>query len=322
MNREFRDPQAPWPYRPLLQIVTSKDFYVPFFLSIPICLTYYSLVIGLFGKYLPTERKKAWVLTLLSAMVVSIGGSPLAFEFATLPPGSSIADHPSLDSPRAWTIAAFFLSYLAVDLVLGSFSYPTQIHPLSGWFHHLGYAYCVLAMMQRAQIGAFLSFASILEISTIPLALGHMNKAWRRDYTFGILFFITRVVLHGYVVVHAYRTYAPSLFWIVPFIPFPLHIYWFTNWVRQQVRMGGGKTKKREPLQEDGDVTATVENAAAVAVDAAVDASVDLINTLTNAESRLRSRVVSAVSHNAAAIAKGDDRASDIDVETRKHRLF
>ncbi|KAJ3095967.1 hypothetical protein HDU97_006336 [Phlyctochytrium planicorne] len=295
-NTVFRDPHTPWPYRGISQIILHENFYVPFFLSIPICLCYYALVTSLFAKFLTTERQKAWVLTLLSAMVVSIGGSPLAFEFATLPHGSTIADHPSLDSPRAWAIASFFISYLGVDLILGSFAYPTQIHPLSGWFHHLGYGYCVLAMMQRAQIGAFLSFASILEISTIPLALGHMNKAWRRDYTFGIMFFITRVVLHGYVVMHAYSTYAPSIFWIVPFIPWPLHIYWFSNWVRQQLRKGTiGKAKKqREPLEENGDVTARVENAAAVAVDAAVDASVDLINTLTTvaeaAESRLRSR--------------------------------
>ncbi|KAJ3111654.1 hypothetical protein HDU96_005490 [Phlyctochytrium bullatum] len=161
--------------------------------------------------------------------------------------------------------------------------------------------------MQRAQIGAFLSFAAIMELSTIPLALGHMNKAWRRDYTFGILFFITRVLGHGYVVVHAIQTYWPSTFWIVPFVPFPLHIHWFANWVRQQQRKGTiGRAKKREPLQENGDVTATVENAAAVAVDAAVDASVDLINTISNvAESGLRSRVVTAVSQKAASITAG-----------------
>ncbi|KAI8848696.1 hypothetical protein BC829DRAFT_393660, partial [Chytridium lagenaria] len=179
-----------------------------------------------------------------------------------------------------------------VDLVLGTIVYPSQIGFLSGWCHHLGYAYCVFGLVQRGQIGAFLSFAAILEIPSIPLALGHMNKAWRRDYTFGILFFITRVILHGYVVVHAYTTYSPSLFWIVPFIPSPPHLLG-TNWLVNNSKGCHGNAKKREPLQERGDPTATVENAAAVAVDAAVDASKDLINTITNvAESSLRVRNV------------------------------
>ncbi|KAJ3160070.1 hypothetical protein HK101_000966 [Irineochytrium annulatum] len=172
-----------------------------------------------------------------------------------------------------------------------------------GWFHHLGYAWCVLAMMQRGQVGAFLSFAAVLEIPTIPLALGHMNKEWRRDYTFGILFFITRVILHFYVVLHAFTTYTNSIFPLVPLIPLPLHIYWFTNWVRQQLRTGRAPKTRSVPssssalqggvdgdkalrskragcevagaLAEGRDVTMAVEDTAAAAVDAAVGAAVE-----------------------------------------------
>ncbi|KAJ3325500.1 hypothetical protein HDU76_013185 [Blyttiomyces sp. JEL0837] len=186
--QQFKDPMAPWHYRPATEIITSPTFYIPFIISAIACFIWYITTVHiLFKPHFKTPRQKAWVLTLLSSVVMVIAGAQLAYEFIILPAGSTVADHPSLDSPHAWGLAGFFLAYLVVDSIVGCIEYPSQFGWISGWFHHSGYAWCVFALMQRGQVGAFLAFGAMLETSTVPLALGHINKKWRQDYLFGFL---------------------------------------------------------------------------------------------------------------------------------------
>ncbi|KAI9366136.1 hypothetical protein DFJ73DRAFT_807206 [Zopfochytrium polystomum] len=228
---------APWPYRTVATVLLSPDFYRPFFLSTLICVAWYTTIIRLTRSTITSTRQKAWVLTLLSSLVMIIVGSRMTLDFILLPTNATIADLPSLDSPLAWALSAFFLAYLAVDVVIGTRFYPDQFGFISGWVHHLGYAYCVFSLLQRAQIGSFLAFGAILELSTVPLALGHIDKRMRRDWVFGGLFFVTRVVFHAYVVYHAISVYHRSWYWIVPTLPWPLHVHWFLQWVKQQRRL-------------------------------------------------------------------------------------
>ncbi|KAJ3414110.1 hypothetical protein HDV05_007054 [Chytridiales sp. JEL 0842] len=244
----FKDPNEPWPYREPIEVITNPNFYIPWITSAVACFMWYSTAMSIWGKHLTTERSRAWIMTLLSAVVMVIGGSQMAYEAVTLPEGATMVDAPSLDSPKTWALSSFLIAYFTVDLIIGTMSYPSQIGIISGWFHHLGYGYCVFAILQRGQAGNFITFASMLEVPTIVLALGHINKNWRQDLLFGMLFFLTRVVLHGWVVYYAYNLYTGSSFWIVPAIPYVLHIHWLYGWIKQQRRLAA--KKKTEEKKE------------------------------------------------------------------------
>ncbi|KAJ1546459.1 hypothetical protein HK405_007080 [Cladochytrium tenue] len=238
----FVDPLAPWPVYPLSAVLSQPSFYVPFAASAAACLAWYFAITAAFRRHITTDRQRAWVLTLLSALVLSLGGTPILVDFLRLPPGASIADLPSLASPRATALAAFFLAYLLVDSAVGCTQYPRQFGWISGVLHHTGYATCVLFLLTRAQHGSFLGFAALLETSTVPLALGHIHHSLRRDLVFGIMFLFTRVLTNAAVAAYAFSLYFPkSAYWIVPALPLPLHIHWFIAWVRQQRRLAKAK---------------------------------------------------------------------------------
>ncbi|KAH9265583.1 hypothetical protein BASA84_001587 [Batrachochytrium salamandrivorans] len=203
-------------------------------------LIYYSVSI-LLPKYFVTSRQKAWLLTLTSSSFIVVFALPLFVEFISLPPGSTINDLPSLhNAPVPYALSVYFVGYLFADIWVGVQHYPDQIGVVTGWIHHVGYFICVLNCLKYRIAGGFLCFASVLETPTIVLALGHIHRAWRKDLLFGGLFFITRIVLHAWIIHHVYSTYQ-SEFWIVTATPYPIHVYWFLNWTRQQIRKRIGR---------------------------------------------------------------------------------
>ncbi|ORY41890.1 hypothetical protein BCR33DRAFT_718554, partial [Rhizoclosmatium globosum] len=183
------DPALPWPRRSLQSVLYSPKFLYPYLwgLMLPV-------VVYLIGKAALTAhfqqplspRQKAWIMTLYSAMLMISLGSPLFLQFVTLPATATIADHPNLDTAYAWTLGSLFLAYLTADTAIGLIEYPSQFGIISGWVHHIGYAVVVVTQMQMGQIGAYLTMGSAMEVSTVFLALGMINKAWRHDLIFGI----------------------------------------------------------------------------------------------------------------------------------------
>eukprot|EP00842_Homolaphlyctis_polyrhiza_P001253 jgi/Hompol1/2128/HPOL_005868-RA len=224
-------------YPTVWEIVTDYDRLIyPTAVSVAINIAVYFLGVWSMPSLFPNGRRKAWLLTLLSSSTIVFGAIPLFVEFVALPHGATINDLPSLNSARANLLSTFFLGYLFADIIVGIPEYFSQIGLITGWVHHFGYLLVILNCMKYNITGGFLCFASILETPTIFLALGHINPAWRKDLVFGALFFLTRIVLHIYVILHVRHTYS-SNFWMVTASPLPVHIFWFVNWVRQQLRI-------------------------------------------------------------------------------------
>ncbi|KAH6586246.1 hypothetical protein BASA50_000710 [Batrachochytrium salamandrivorans] len=237
-----RVPQLPDSLYPSLSdVIYRTDFLSPVLAAfLGNVLIYYSVSI-LLHKYFVTSRQKAWLLTLTSSSFIVVFALPLFVEFISLPPGSTINDLPSLhNAPVPYALSVYFVGYLFADIWVGVQHYPDQIGVVTGWIHHVGYFICVLNCLKYRIAGGFLCFASVLETPTIVLALGHIHRAWRKDLLFGGLFFITRIVLHAWIIHHVYSTYQ-SEFWIVTATPYPIHVYWFLNWTRQQIRKRIGR---------------------------------------------------------------------------------
>ncbi|KAJ3069002.1 hypothetical protein HDU98_007907 [Podochytrium sp. JEL0797] len=191
INFTLRDPSEPWPHRSVSAVLTSPRFFQPFAVGLVVATAVYFVAKPALSHFLckPNEtistRQRAWILTLYSAILMLSFGGPLVIEFATLPAKATVADMPSLDSDYSWGLGAFFFAYLVADTVIGVIDYPTQFSLLSGWIHHIGYALVVITQMQYGQIGGYLTMASVMELSTVFLSMGHLNKLWRRDLWFG-----------------------------------------------------------------------------------------------------------------------------------------
>jgi hypothetical protein len=128
--------------------------------------------------------------------------------------------------PLTYVIATLFTSFLIVDLVIGTVFYPKRIDLLSGWTHHIVYIYILLDFLLSSVPGLLGPFC-LLEFPTFLLALGNLNSKWRRDFYFGILFFLTRIVYHGWFIFRYYQMLFGHRFFFYVALSFPLHCFWF-----------------------------------------------------------------------------------------------
>ncbi|KAJ3390408.1 hypothetical protein HDU84_007538 [Entophlyctis sp. JEL0112] len=236
------DPDATWLSRPVAEVVSSPDFYLPFSASVVASFAWYLAARKMLLPYIygsistaseqQLQKAKAWVTTLFSSVILVLGGLPMAMEFLLLDKDQTTADMTLRDSRYAWGLGAFLAGFLAADSVLGCVSYPTQFGLLTGWVHHVGYVGVIVWLTCAGQIGIFMSFVSVAEISTILLSLGSVNPKLRTDLGFGISFFLCRILFHTALVLYAMKTYS-GYFWVAPAIPLPIHCHWFYSWCKK-----------------------------------------------------------------------------------------
>lgn len=76
------------------------------------------------------------------------------------------------------------------------------------------------------------------------LAVGSLYRPWRTDAAFGAVFFVTRIVLTGVLFVLVHMHDPVLLERIVATLIFPLHFFWFAEWVasyRRRLETGAQK---------------------------------------------------------------------------------
>lgn len=134
----------------------------------------------------------------------------------------------------------YFATYLVMDLVIGAFDYKDCIDFLSGYIHHIFYFLLSLILLY-SRIGNIFCIFFVMEVPTVVLSFGHINKEYRRDKLFGFTFFSTRILLHGFLLIHLFWRIYMAL-WIVCLTAFFLHAHWFRAWINQQLRLHS-KTK-------------------------------------------------------------------------------
>lgn len=169
------------------------------------------------------EKQVSWFLTLISSLVCTIISIPFVIQFF-----HSDLDMALLDTDNQFHTGfiCFFISYLVLDLVLGSIYYRQRITFMTGWVHHLFYI-MTLFWFLRLQISSLFTIASILELPTLILAAGSMEHEWRSDLLFGSTFFILRLVAHAWMMIALKKYHRIQFMWIVALIIYPLHMYWF-----------------------------------------------------------------------------------------------
>ncbi|KAI8928714.1 hypothetical protein BC831DRAFT_447144 [Entophlyctis helioformis] len=174
-------------YQTLAQVATNPSILIAFATSFLAFVALFHITVAALPAAFPTTKQKSWVLSLAASTAIVLGGLPLFVEFLSLSSTQTIHDLPGRDSQWANNLAMVFVGFLAADLVVGRAQYPDQIGLLTGWVHHMAYVLVVINCIKYEIVGGFLCFASILEMPTIVLALGHLHKPWRRDLLFGFL---------------------------------------------------------------------------------------------------------------------------------------
>ncbi|KAG0356720.1 hypothetical protein BG005_004332 [Podila minutissima] len=100
---------------------------------------------------------------------------------------------PVRDALTEWAVMVL-ASYLVVDLTMGRKYYRERISLIGGYVHHSMYLYiCSVALYTDYTVGMVLFFFD--EIPTAVLGTGFVFPQLRHDTLFGLVYFITRMVL-------------------------------------------------------------------------------------------------------------------------------
>ena len=190
-------------------------------------------------NFFPTDKARAWIVTLLGSFVLSAIATVYVIDACQLHglmwPTELIHGEDQLT--RVGVL--FFVAINVMDITLGSIFYPKYLDPLSAYFHHTVYvifAFCLLA--HHYARGLMLCF--FMEYPTFLLALGSLFPSMRGDLLFGILFFLTRIAYNIYFIVTLYRVAPEGLIWRICSATLCLHLFWFYKW-------SIGFMKKRNP---------------------------------------------------------------------------
>ncbi|KAJ3082077.1 hypothetical protein HK102_001938 [Quaeritorhiza haematococci] len=229
--------------RPPMEVINDPRFYKPLLLSMALQLVVYYGNVYFLPRVFESDKARSWILTALSSFVMTLGSLPFVLGFFTN--NFSLAFFPMLDGALPIALSAFFMTYLWGDLGLGSLHYRHLIHPMTGWFHHTLYTFVVFYLITWRLSGVFCILA-VLEAPTLIMAAGAINKKWRRDFLFGGVFFVTRIVFHVFITYKIFSSFPGTYFYLISLGIFPLHVMWFHAWINQQIRLH--KQRKKEAL--------------------------------------------------------------------------
>ncbi|SAM05481.1 hypothetical protein [Absidia glauca] len=190
---------------------------------------YFYLSLALVAK---TEKQISWVLTFASSVVCTIVSIPYYMRF-----WRSGWDMQLLGTESAvhTALVCFFITYLVLDLTLGSMYYRRRITIATGWIHHSIYI-VILFWLMRCRSASFFTVNAILELPTVILAVGSMRARWRSDLLFASTFFALRLVYHAWMISAVKKEHRIESLWLVAVLVFPLHVYWFYGIVILQVK--------------------------------------------------------------------------------------
>jgi len=128
----------------------------------------------------------------------------------------------------------FSISYFLSDLLLGIQHYSQIFNKsiLTTYVHH--FAYIGLFIYGKYYNRYHLYVLGLpYEIPTVLLNIGYINRTYRNNILFGILFFICRILHNLYLLFKTYATHN-DLF-IFSLFTFVMHANWFVNYVKKYV---------------------------------------------------------------------------------------
>lgn len=239
----------------------QEDFQLIFLFSL--LLIFFFL---LCQPHFPSEKSKSWILTSFSSIPLSFFGLITLLRIESSGEGWN-EDFIYGEDNLSRSVLLFFLSCTGLDLLLGFFFYPSQLHFFTTVVHHCFYLlFTSFLLYQRFSRGFLLCF--LLEIPTAIMALGSLfPKQCRSDRLFGLSFLCTRVVFNAYLALRLYLLDqqhpmevrkgggrgGEGVIWKICLLVLAQHLLWFRKWVKQY---GWVTWRKKKTLQSEEEATA------------------------------------------------------------------
>lgn len=217
----------------LIQVFSLPIVPISFLLSFTSLVLFFYYIKNRFVK---TDKQVSWILTFASSLVCTVVSIPYFLSFWKSGWDMNLL---SMDSNFHTAMVCFFISYLVLDLFLGSIYYRQRITVLTGWIHHPLYI-CILFWLLKSRSSSFFSTSCLLELPTLLLALGSFSDQWRCDLLFASTFFVLRIVFHTNMIVALKEHHRLQMLWMVALAIFPLHAYWFYGIICQLVSRYSG----------------------------------------------------------------------------------
>lgn len=215
-------PSVSQAYPRLFETPTMAFLYVLFVYFLEQLCTFYVA-----SSRCTTTKQLAFALSIKSALTMACVGVYANVEWFSS--GRNLDVYEREISHRAIEHAlAFFSSYLLADMAIGSVRYPSFLHSLTGYPHHIMYLIANTLALYSGMAHVYL-LHFIEEIPTVILSIGSFHAHLRHDAAFGLTFFVFRVLYHAYLAWHfvtSSATYA-----VCAVLTLSVHVYWFKGWV-------------------------------------------------------------------------------------------
>ena len=210
-----------------------------------LCIEQYSLYTSIISKRKDlTVKQRAYVLSVKAAVSMLLIG--IFYNYKWYQAGFDLNVYKnnltSSDHFIQQLAILSFSSYLLMDSIIGHHHYHKYMRVLSGYLHHMVYL-CVNALaLWTGEYPYFLLFM-LEELPTVFLSIGSFNEKYRKNYTFGITFFLTRILLHAFLIFKLYQNGSLLVSGLASIV-LGLHMYWFHGWVRKYWVVGKGNKSK------------------------------------------------------------------------------
>ncbi|KAG0272550.1 DiGeorge syndrome critical region protein 14 [Linnemannia exigua] len=97
------------------------------------------------------------------------------------------------DNSGTIKLVVFFMAYLIMDITLGLLYYREQVTLLAGWLHHIVYIGITYYAVTQGETFTYASFMP-MEVPTIVVGVGCLDKSLRRDMLYGVSFILFRIM--------------------------------------------------------------------------------------------------------------------------------
>lgn len=181
---------------------------------------FYALMVT---SYPLSTKQKASIITNTTSCLLSMLGLVLNLQYFQL-----ITVTQQFYDSLARVSVLLFMSYLLVDLVLGTMYYKNYMTWLVGYVHHT--IYMILCWSYFLPYHASVSALFFVEeIPTFILNIAKLNPQYRHDLMFGTMFFVWRIFYHSIMTLHFANNQV--IFWS-GVTAFPLHLHLFVQWYK------------------------------------------------------------------------------------------
>ena len=198
---------------------------------------YYGGLLLLPKRRVNADRRRAWIITFFSSIVMSASGLYFALRLYTtrgtilLPDPLESSTEFRADADVAKALCLFFLAYCLTDMFFCVAHYPDQVS--IGLHHHTGYAVLLVYLMHSGKSLLF-AVGAIEEFPTLILSIYELWGETRPRMATGLAIFAMRLTYHLYVTYKAAELMNTPLFFFSVYLLLH-HIQWFRSWFFKRV---------------------------------------------------------------------------------------